>query len=297
MGVDAEDVKYFHVLAQAGTLVRAGEELGVDHTTVSRRVQRLEHDLGVRLFTRTRTGWAINDNGERLLPAARMVALGIDAISTGGPAQIGPEEWTILSSDGFAASVLTPRCAQLLNAGNITLHIISAPSLAAREGNAFDAAIVRTRPRSAAVRSRPLAAYEIGLFAHEDYLATHPPITSLGDLDDHVLAWYADDPIAGVPEYEALRPKLPAHIRLQSNNLNVHEQAALSGAGIAVMPTYTAAGHSSLVRVLPEEFGYRGHYWTVLPRTQLRESTTRAILDFLAEAVADAGLDTPTTYD
>jgi DNA-binding transcriptional LysR family regulator len=70
MGVDAEDVRYFHVLAQAGTLVRAAKELGVDHTTVSRRVRRLEAALDLQLFTRTRSGWTISPNGERLLPAA-----------------------------------------------------------------------------------------------------------------------------------------------------------------------------------------------------------------------------------
>lgn len=84
MGVDAEDVRYFHVLAQAGTLVRAAKELGVDHTTVSRRVRRLEAALDLQLFTRTRSGWTISPNGERLLPAARMVALGSDAFSPPG---------------------------------------------------------------------------------------------------------------------------------------------------------------------------------------------------------------------
>src|SRR5699024_7714707 len=72
--------------------------------------------------------------------------------------------------------------------------IISAPSLAAREGTAFDAAIVRSRPNSSAVASRALADYEIGLYAHEDYLSEHGPIRSLDDLEGHVLAWYADDP-------------------------------------------------------------------------------------------------------
>ena len=294
MGVDAEDVRYFHVLAQAGTLVRAASELGVDHTTVSRRVRRLEAALDLRLFTRTRSGWTISPNGERLLPAARMVALGIDSFTTGDSAQTGPEEWTILSPDGFAASVLTPACVRPLAGGDTVITIISAPSLAAREGTAFDAAIVRSRPNSSAVASRALADYEIGLYAHEDYLSEHGPIRRLDDLEGHVLAWYADDPIAGIPEFEALRPKLPEHIRLQSNNLNVHAQAALSGVGLAVMPTYTATRNDSLVRILPDEIGYRGHYWVLVPKTQLRGPTTQRVLDFLAEAVAAAGLAPPS---
>jgi DNA-binding transcriptional LysR family regulator len=288
--VDAEDVRYFHLLAQVGTLVRAAEELDVDHTTVSRRVQRLERALGTRLFSRTRSGWAINSHGERLLPAARMVALGIDAFTSGGSAAGGPEEWRILSPDGFAASVLTPHSAQAIATQKVILHIVSAPSLASRTGSSFDVAIVRSRPASALVRSRPLADYEIGLYARKDYLAQSPLIREIDDLHGHVLAWYADDPIANIPEYEALRPKLPQNIQIQSNNLNVHEQAAESGVGLAIMPTYSAERNNSLVRILPEEIKYHGRYWTAVPTTQLRTKTTERVLRFLDEAVADAGL-------
>lgn len=294
MKVDAEDVKYFHVLAHAGTLVRAGQELGVDHTTVSRRIQRLEHVLGIRLFTRTRTGWTLTTNGEGLLPAARMVALGVDVFTEGDPSRIGPEEWTVLASDGFAANILAPRCGDLLADGRIVLHIVSAPSLASREGVSYDVAVVRSRPNASSVRSKLLASYEIGLYATEAYLAAHRPIRDLGDIDGHVLTWYPEDPIAGIPEFDALRQKLPRCIRLQSNNLYVHEQAALAGVGLAVMPTYTAEPHGALVRVLPEEFNYHGHYWTVLPAAQLRWEITERVLEFLRAAVLEAGLIMPS---
>lgn len=293
MRVDAEDVKYFHVLANVGTLVRAGKELGVDHTTVSRRIQRLEQALGFRLFTRTRTGWTITVNGESLLPAARTVALGVDVFTGGNPARIGPEEWTVLATDGFAANILAPRCGPLLADGRVVLHVVSAPSLASREGVSYDVAVVRARPNASSVRSKLLASYEIGLYASEEYLANHPRIQDLGSLEGHVLSWYPEDPIAGVPEFDALRRKLPSCIQLQSNNLNVHRQAALAGVGLAVMPTYTASPHDGLVRVLPEEFNYRGRYWTVLPAAQLRWEITQRVLEFLRDAVRDEGLTVP----
>lgn len=293
MKVDAEDVRYFHVVANAGTLARAGTELGVDHTTVSRRVQRLEHALGMRLFTRTRTGWELNANGESLLPAARTLALGYDVFTDGDPTQIGPEEWTVITSDGFASTILAPRCGQLLADGRAILRIVSAPSLASRDGVSYDVAVVRSRPSSPSVRSKLLARYEIGLFATEEYLSRHRPIRDLADLEKHVIAWYSDDPVAGIPEYDTLRTKLPTSIRLQSNSLNVHEQAALAGVGLAVMPTYTAGRHDELVRVLPEEMSFHGSYWTVLPTAQLRWQVTDRVMAFLHEAVRDAGLTVP----
>src|SRR5699024_12599221 len=144
------------------------------------------------------------------------------------------------------------------------------------------------------VASGWLADAQAGPFAAAHCRSEHRPIRSRGDLEGHVLAWYADDPIAGIPEFEALRPKLPEHIRLQSNTLTVHAQAALSGVGLAVMPTYTAARNDALVRILPDEIGYRGHYWVLVPKTQLRGPTTQRVLDFLAEAVAAAGLAPPS---
>lgn len=293
MKVDAEDVRYFHVVANAGTLARAGAELGVDHTTVSRRVQRLEHALGMRLFTRTRTGWELNANGESFLPAARTLALGYDVFTDEDPSQIGPEEWTVLTSDGFASTILAPRCGQLLADGRIILRIVSTPSLASRDGVSYDVAVVRSRPSSPSVRSKLLARYEIGLFASEEYLSRHRPLRHLADLEDHVIAWYSEDPMAGIPELDTLRNAMPTSIRLQSNNLNVHEQAALAGVGLAVMPTYTARRHEQLIRVLPEDVSFHGSYWTVLPAAQLRWQVTERVIAFLHDAVRDAGLIVP----
>ncbi len=292
MRIDAEDIRYFHVLAGHGTLVRAGQELGVDHTTVSRRVSRLERALGTRLFSRSTAGWKLTESGHGFLPAARMVTLGVDVFVDGDPIATTPEEWTILASDGFAATVLAPRCGPLMDQG-VTLRIVTAASLTSREGLSYDAAVVREEPTSPRVRSQRLGHYEIGLFATRDYLAAHPPVHGVGDLAQHVLCWYAEDPLASVPDYMALRPMLPNTIRLQSNNLVLHEEAALAGAGIAVMPTYTAARRPELVRVLPDEVSYAGSYWAVLPLAQLRWEITRKILQFLREAVRDAGLDTP----
>lgn len=293
MSVDAEDVRYFHVLADAKTLVRASLELEVDHTTVSRRISRLEKALGVRLFSRTSTGWKLTPSGEGYLPAARLVVLGVDAFTEGNPVVAVPKEWTILAPDGFAAAVLAPRTSRAISNDGAVLRIVTVASLASRDGVSYDVAVARTRPTSPRVRSQQIAGYEIGLYATEDYLISHPEISSIEDLEQHVLCWYEEDPLANVPEFDALRPVLPNTIQLQSNNLFVHEEAALAGAGIAVMPSFIAGRHPVLVRVLPDQVKYSGCYWAVLPAAQLRWEVTRKVLRFLQEAVADAGLAPP----
>ena len=51
-----DDLRFFLAVAGAGSLSGAGQQLGVNTTTVLRRVASLEDDLGARLFERERTG-------------------------------------------------------------------------------------------------------------------------------------------------------------------------------------------------------------------------------------------------
>ena len=58
-----DDFRYFYAVATHGSFSVAGKELGVNHSTVSRRIQILEQHHGVRLFERTRTGYAMTEAG------------------------------------------------------------------------------------------------------------------------------------------------------------------------------------------------------------------------------------------
>src|SRR6266700_1604784 len=50
--MDWDNLKFFLALAETGSLSRASEKLRVDHSTVARRIEMLEQDLGVRLVER-----------------------------------------------------------------------------------------------------------------------------------------------------------------------------------------------------------------------------------------------------
>ena len=50
------DLKYFLALAREGTISSEGRMLNVKHTTVARRIEALEIDLGTRLFDKSRSG-------------------------------------------------------------------------------------------------------------------------------------------------------------------------------------------------------------------------------------------------
>src|ERR1700712_2257712 len=108
-----DDLRYVLALCKAGSLSRAAVELKVDHTTVGRRIEAVEADLGVRLFTRTTTGYVPTAEAEGLLPAIRRVEEAVLTLERGAHAQQDSLEGTvrITSAETFGACYLAPRLA------------------------------------------------------------------------------------------------------------------------------------------------------------------------------------------
>src|SRR5258705_3017206 len=71
--VNWNDLRYVLALAEAGSLARAARKLKVDHTTVGRRIEALECDVGVQLFTRTTNGYTLTREAEEFLPGIREI--------------------------------------------------------------------------------------------------------------------------------------------------------------------------------------------------------------------------------
>ena len=61
-----DDFRFFLAVAKHGSYSVAAKDLGVNHSTVSRRIQILEERHGVRLFERTRTGYALTEAGSSI---------------------------------------------------------------------------------------------------------------------------------------------------------------------------------------------------------------------------------------
>lgn len=69
-GLQWDDIRYFLELARTGSLSGAARRLGVEHSTVARRVEALERSLGIRLFDRLPKAWSLTPEGETLVTQA-----------------------------------------------------------------------------------------------------------------------------------------------------------------------------------------------------------------------------------
>src|SRR5690606_24578589 len=70
---DWDELRYVLAVAESGSLAGAARALGVNHTTVLRRVGAFEKKLGLRIFDRLPTGYALTAGGEQLVEAARQI--------------------------------------------------------------------------------------------------------------------------------------------------------------------------------------------------------------------------------
>lgn len=109
-----DDLRYFRAVAESGSLNGARKKLGVNHSTVFRRIRGLEEKLGVRLFERRDARYHLTGAGEALMVRAEQVAQAIDEVDRmilGGD-QTLEGSVRITCPDGFAYYELPPLLAE-----------------------------------------------------------------------------------------------------------------------------------------------------------------------------------------
>lgn len=277
--IDSTDLRCFLEVARTGRLITAGRQLGVNHTTVGRRIAALEHALGHRLFDRAPGGWVLTDAGHNLVVHAESVETALLAAMEDAAAGAGSLSGTvrIATPDGFGAFLLAPNLGGLrLQHPALDIEIITATRQDALAGREFDVAVTVERPSLRAVVITELADYRLGLFATSHYLGHHPPIANVLDLHEHTLIGYVDS-VLDISALRILDEILPGHrTQIQTNNIAGQWVAAAAGLGIAALPCYVGDADPRLERVLADEVSVVRRYWLIVPRDLQRLARVRA---------------------
>jgi DNA-binding transcriptional LysR family regulator len=78
--MEMRDLIYLEASATAGNFTRAAKSLGINTSTISRRVARFEDELGLALFERGHAGVRLTSGGKAVLPHVRRALAELDAI-------------------------------------------------------------------------------------------------------------------------------------------------------------------------------------------------------------------------
>ncbi|GLZ88550.1 LysR family transcriptional regulator [Metapseudomonas resinovorans] len=260
-----DDLRFFLEVARTRTATGAARRLGVDYTTVSRRVRALEQALGALLFEKSRAaGFVLTVEGQRLLSHAETLESTLQAaceqvsgtrLGLSGHVRIG-------CTEGFGSYFVTAQMSRFLEQyPHISVDILPVPHFVSLSRREADIAITLERPERGPYVCSKLADYRLRLYGTPEYLASQPPIETREDLANHPFITYVED-LAFSPKLLYLNDLLPgAMSQLRSTSVIAQYQAALQGRALAILPCFLVAGDPRLQAVLPGDVEVTRQFW------------------------------------
>jgi DNA-binding transcriptional LysR family regulator len=232
----------FEAAARLLSFTRAGDELHLTQSAVSRQMQELEAQLGVKLFERRHRALVLTDAGQQFYASAAQVLATMRAATARLRAQAGRGTLSVTTTHSFAALWLIPRLAGFTRGHpGVDVRIAADTRVQDLERDGLDVAI-RHGPASLAGPEAERLFGERVFPVCSPKLLKDPrrPLAEPADLRHHVLLQY-DDPDARHPwlhwrtwlEVERLEELKPAG-RLSFSGYEQIIAAAIAGHGVAL---------------------------------------------------------------
>jgi DNA-binding transcriptional LysR family regulator len=299
MNIEPNDLLLFARVVAEGSFSRAALRVGLPKSTVSRRVAKLEAQLGERLLLRTTRQLTVTDFGHSVLEHAQHVADEVQATaSLAQHRQVEPSgRLRVSMPSDFAIVVLGPLLAQFIaRYPSISLEVDLSPRRVDLIGENFDLAVrMGDLPDDASLAARRLAVFSAGLYASPTYLARRGMPSEPEALMEHDalhLLKRTGEPARwdlsrGATRWQGLPPG-----RATANSPELLTRLARLHAGIAVVADYFAQPYvtsGELVRVLADWQAPAAPAWAVFPGRRLMPARTRVLLDALQQSCSGAG--------
>lgn len=306
--LDWSDLRHALAVGQLGSVAAAARRLGVNATTVQRRLDALEAALGARLFDRSRNGWRPTEAGVAVLDQARRMADQAEEI-----------ERRVLGRDRELTGVL-----RLSTAFVVMEHLLPHPladfsraypgievevvenavlmDLARREGGAPGLAALQA---DVALRlsnnvAEHLVGRQLGMTHCRAYAlrgARGLPQTVLPTpelLRDAPWVAFERDGVHRVYDQWMRQHLVPTQVRVRVDIFNAVASMLRTGVGVGILPTFMEERHPELVpvsEVIPE---LSVPVW-MLTHPDLRETArVRAFMRFVGDAMAKKLAAAPT---
>jgi DNA-binding transcriptional LysR family regulator len=288
--LSADDLLVLLAVGRSGRYVAAAEQLGIDHTTVARRISALEQSIGGRVLARAAGGWELTDLGRDALAAAEAVESALRSLAAAEPGGVRTLEGVvrISATDGFSAYIAAPAAAQVqrLHRG-VAVELVAATRRATQQRSGLDIEVVVGEPQVHRAEAIRLGDYCLGLYGSVDYLAEHGTPARVDELAEHPLVYFIDSMLA-VDDLDLARTVAPTmRESVTSTNVFVHVEATRAAAGLGLLPCFMADRHIDLVRVLPDVISVRLTYWLVARAETLRRPEVTAVVDAIRVRMHD----------
>ena len=256
MDIDWDDLRVFLAVARAESLSGAGRALRLDPATVGRRIARLEERIEALLFAKSPQGYALTGAGQGLLRHAERAEQAVTAAREEVRGEAGglSGQVRIGAPDGCANYVLPQVCAAIAAENPaLEIQIVALPRVFNLSRREADMAIAVSRPRTGRLSVQKITDYRLHLAAHEDYLASAPPLRTLADLRAHRIVGYIPDMIFD-RELDYMSETGTEGVDLASNSVSVQFNLLRHGAGVGIVHDFALPSDPAVKRVLPDLF-------------------------------------------
>lgn len=271
-----QDLQYFLAVAEHGSLSAAAQALGVDHTTVSRRVASLESGTGLKLIDRLPRSTRLTEQGLALVRAAAPMAVIANDVQRHvrgqGPGICGT---VVISALPLLASlVIAPSLARLRCSHPQLQVVLSATAaLASLERGEADLSLGLVRPEAQGRVVRKVGQLPLALYGHAGHAGTAPEDWVFIGFErslEHIAQqrWLQD--VAGA------RPFV-----LRSNDVQTQYQAVKSGLGLGLLPCLLGDADEQLVRLQVDAAPLTRTLWLSVHADIRKTPAVRVVMDHL----------------
>jgi DNA-binding transcriptional LysR family regulator len=287
--IDWGDPRFFLAVARAGSTAAAARSLGVNQSTVVRRVAALEEELGLRLFDKKRNGYRLTPQGEALMQDAASVEASVLALTRRAAALDSAFTGSlgVTTAEGMALGVVP----QLLNEFHrlhpgIQVNLLVDDRYHDLSDGRAEVALRAGPPGDDSLIGRKLADQCWAVYASRAYLERFGAPTTPGDLDSHRVIGF-EGAIENITAARWLRTVAPnCQVIHRSNSVLGLLFAAQSGFGLALLPCQIGDPEVCLVRVLDPQPGLTNGFWILTHQDLHKRPKIRAFFDFMAEEIA-----------
>jgi DNA-binding transcriptional LysR family regulator len=286
--MDWDNLQVFLTIARTGRVSAAARRLEVEHTTVSRRLEVLEKELGVPLFYRTTTGYLLTPQGKNVVASAETMeraAIAVAGRAREGSGAVAGRVRLALAPE-FASHWLAPELPTFrAKHPHIELQILVGTRERDLTRGEAELSIQSPRPRQQGLVAVRIAHTTAALYASKALIGGGRLwVDSVEALRDFSLLVYTS-PYQMLQQAKWFQPILAcATIGLETNSTHALLAAARAGTGIAVLPRFVAREDDQLIAVSDNVADH--DVWLITHPEFRRDPKVRATADFLKRIAA-----------
>ncbi|ETI60198.1 LysR family transcriptional regulator [Sphingobium sp. C100] len=285
---DWDDLRVFLAVARAHKVAPAARALGIDATTIARRLARLEKALGAELFEMGMGERSLTSHGQVLLRHAE----GAESAALAAMEEVKGQEHRLSGqvrlsvAEGFGTWVLAPGMGDFNRRHpGIRLDLITASGFLNPSNREADMAVMLARPQRGRLTVRRLGDYRLHLYASPAYLERVGRPGRPADLRHHTLIGYVPEFIF-TPELNYLdEVEAGLEANLRSTSIIMQQRMIAEGAGIGVLPDFIGRRDPGLMPLMVDRVEITRSFWLVMHGDLRRLARIGAVADWLQQRV------------